>query len=84
MAYQPDPLNRRYYANDGTLDRLIADPEADIHDVVREVERLCRREEGASQYYREHPELLRGWHPWLDFVKTGQAAYLGWFPDDSQ
>lgn len=71
----------RYYATDDTLDRLVADPNADIADVVREVERLCRREEGASQYYREHPDLLGNWHPWLEFVKTGEAAYLGWSSD---
>ena len=74
----PPPPKRRHYAADGTLDRLIADPASDIHDVVTEVERLCDREAHASQYYRDHPELLGNWHPWLEFVKTGEAAYLGW------
>lgn len=75
----PSPYQSwRYYGGSGDLDRLIADPSVDIHDVVREVERLCRGEAHASTYYREHPELLGNWHPWLEFVKTGHAAYLGW------
>lgn len=76
------PWPRRFYAGDGTLNRLIADPMGDIHEVVREVERLCRREAHAAQYYRDHPELLGHWHPWLEFVATGEAAYLGWEPSD--
>lgn len=75
---------RRFYAGDGTLNRLIADPMGDIHEVVREVERLCRREAYAAQYYRDHPELLGHWHPWLAFVSTGEAAYLGWEPGQPQ
>jgi hypothetical protein len=68
----------RYYGGSATLDRLIDDPAVDIHDVIREVERLCRGEAHAAAYYRQHPELLGSWHPWLEFVKTGHAAYLGW------
>jgi hypothetical protein len=67
----------RHYATDGTLDRLIADPAVDICDVVREAERLVRREAGAAQYYREHPELLFDGHPWLDFVASGEMV-VGW------
>lgn len=70
----------RYYAGGSHLDQLVADPTADIHEVVREVERLCDRELHASKYYREHPELLRGWHPWMKFVDSGDAAHLGWEP----
>jgi hypothetical protein len=70
----------RYYAGATDLDRLVADPAADIRDVVQEVERLCNREAHAAQYYRDHPELLGHWHPWLEFVKTGNAAHLGWEP----
>jgi len=77
-SLDPSKPQRRFYANDGTLDRLIDDPMGDIHDVVREVERLCDREAGASEYYRKHPELLYPSHPWMGFVASGQAAYLGW------
>lgn len=72
------PANSRYYAGSWTLDRLIADLSVDIHEVVEEVERLCRREEGASKSYREHPELLYPSHPWMRFVASGGASYLGW------
>lgn len=68
----------RHYVGRGDLDRLIADPAVDIHDVVREVERVCDREAGASAYYRDNPDLLYPNHPWMRFVATGEAAYLGW------
>lgn len=74
----PPPKPRRFYASDGDLDRMIDDITVDIRDVVAEVERLCRREAGASEYYRANPHLQYPGHPWLEFVKTGQAAYLGW------
>lgn len=69
---------RRFYADDATLNRLINDPTGDIHEVVREVERLCSREAGASESYRKQPDLLYPSHPWMQFVATGEAAYLGW------
>lgn len=68
----------QYYGGRADLDQLIADPAADITEVVKLVERMCDREAAASTYYREHPELLEGWHPWLEFVRSGSAAYLGW------
>lgn len=74
-------MTHRYYAGRGSLDTLIADFSVDISDVVREVEWLCNREAQAATYYREHPELQYRGHPWLAFVDTGEAAYLGW---DSQ
>jgi hypothetical protein len=68
----------RYYAGAWDLDRLIADPSVDISLVVCEVERLCRREAGASKYYEDNPTLLFPDHPWIAFVASGEAAYLGW------
>lgn len=44
------------------------------------VERLCRSEAGASESYRKQPDLLYDGHPWMQFVATGEAAYLGWEP----
>lgn len=67
-----------YYASRERLDRLIADPHADISEVVAEVDLLCRREAGAAQYYRAQPDLLYSGHPWLAFVAAGHAEYLGW------
>lgn len=73
------PIRTVYYAGGtSTLERLITDTSVDISEVVSEVERLCRREEGASKYYRDHPELLYPSHPWMRFVASGEAAYLGW------
>lgn len=68
----------KYYAGSWHLDKLVADPSVDIEEVVLEVERLCRCEAGASESYREQPNLLYPGHPWAAFVATGNAAYLGW------
>lgn len=74
----------RYYAGGGDLDRLIADPAASIHDVIREVENLCDREFHASKYYRDNPHLQYAGHPWMKFVASGNAAYLGWEPGEEK
>jgi hypothetical protein len=73
-----DQTSFRYYAGGSRLRELVTDPSADINEVVREAERLCNREFHAAEYYRKHPELLYPAHPWMKFVATGEAAYLGW------
>ncbi|VXC44456.1 hypothetical protein [Nocardioides sp. AX2bis] len=67
-----------YYAGPQRLEELIADVFSPIEDVVTEVERLCRREAGAAEYYRTNAHLQYPNHPWLQFVATGEAEHLGW------
>lgn len=66
------------------LTRMIDDVYSPIEDVIKEVERLCRREAQASTYYRAHPKLLFPGHPWLAFVAAGGAEYLGWDISESK
>lgn len=48
------PHEDRAKADASRLDRLIADPAADIREVVDEVERLCEHETRAAEYYKEN------------------------------
>jgi hypothetical protein len=77
-------VNDQYYAGGSGLAELIADPSVDIHEVVREVERLCDREAHASKYYRENPHLQYAGHPWMKFVASGAATHLGWYNDTEE
>lgn len=67
-----------YAYSDDKLTALINDVTVPIEDVIREVERLCTREAHAAQYYRDNPHLVFRGHPWLRFVASGGAEYLGW------
>lgn len=83
VAAKPE-VGTQYYEGRGRLDRLIADPAVSIHDVVREVERLCDRDQHAAKYYRDNPDLNYVGHPWMQFVAAGHAAYLGWEPGEGE
>lgn len=73
-----------YYVGRGALDRLIADPGADVSEIIKQVEWLCDREAHASEYYRENPHLQYKGHPWMQFVASGGAIHLGWPADPTE
>lgn len=78
----PAPLHHYYGGHEIT--KAVEDVFAPIATVITAVEKQCEKEWRASQsYMRDRHRLLYPSHPWMTYVRTGSAEWLGWAKDFS-
>lgn len=63
------------------ITKAVEDIWSPIETVIEAVEHQMMREARASKSYREDATLIYEGHPWMAFVRSGGAEYLGWSRD---
>jgi len=72
-----------HYYGGHEITKAVEDVWSPIETVIAAAEHQIRREVAASKSYRNDPSLVYAGHPWMEFVRSGGAEYLGWSRDYS-